>query len=562
MTLEEQNGPESADEQLTTLTQNELVPANGQEAQPAGASGAEASATDDPEALVAYQNLRKDRAAKKRKKRIRIGIIAALLGGILAIVLSRTLFASPDDEEMELAPQTTVVERTEFSNIISASGALKAGTTVMVTPEVDGIIEDIRVSEGQDVNKGDVLFKLRNDDLDKAIREAGQEVASAEQGVGSAQREVDEAVAARDEAWAKYQEEWDEADEAYQEWREIKDNYDELHKAWKKAMKKAEKYKCAEPVNPGEEPAPDNPSHDDWQKLYEKYLDDVEAWENYQALLAEAGEEPQPAGEEPQYPEAPDDVSLVSTIDSAQEGVESAAQALQKANEAYEEAVANAEKRTVTAPSSGSVVEMTAKVGQAIGGASSSYEESSSSSSSESLVQISNMNVMAVDIEVNEIDILSVKKGQWAKVTFSALPDIELDAQVAEVATVASGSGGGSEGGIVTFHVGLVIPNPDPRLRPGMTASVNIYTVDIDDALVIPATALVEEDGKTYVELVTSEDDEGNVETEQREVTVGERSSTDVVIESGLEEGDTILLTAGMGDLDLSGIMGEEDEEW
>lgn len=585
MTLDEQKNTLSSSDadELTTLTQNELVPASGAQPEETSVVPAPTAPEDDPESLIAYQNLRKNRADKKRKRRIKIAAGCALAGGILAVVLGRTLFATPDDGDTDMAPQTAVVERTEFSNVISASGALKAGTTVMVIPEVDGVVEDIRVTEGQEVQKGDVLFKLKNDDLDKAVREAGQEVASAQQGVASAQREVDEAEAARTEAWAKYNEEWDEADLAHQEWEDLRDNYDSLHKKWAKAMKAADALKCSEPVNPGDAPLTlgdepkegdfadksayetahakweaDKKTYEAWQTSYKQYIDDLESWKAYQEALAAAGEEPQPAGEEPSYPEAPDDVSLVSAIDSAREGVTSASQAVEKANEAYEEAVAAADKRTVKAPSSGNIVELNAKVGGAVGSASTGYEDGSASSG-DTLVQISNMTQMAVDIEVNEIDILNVKKGQWAKVTFSALPDVELDAQVQEVSSVASGTGGG-DGGIVTFHVGLVIPNPDPQLRPGMTANVRIFTVDIKDALVIPATALVEDEDATYVELVTGEDEDGMLMTEEREVKVGARNTTDVVIESGLEEGDEVLLAAGMGDLSEMEIDLEDEE--
>lgn len=570
ITDDRDEGVGTSDDELTTLSENELMPAHLQQQDeqtsvvPMG--GGEGDEDEDSESLSAYQHLRAQRAAKKRKRRIKIAIVAALIGGLAAVWVAHRMFlANNPDDDADLAPQIAMVERTDFSNVISASGALKAGSTVVVTPEVDGTIESIRVSEGQEVKKGDVLFTLKNDELDKLVREAAADLEAARQGVASAQREVGDAEAARNEAWTKYDEDWCDADAAHREWQNLVNNYDSLHAAWEKAMRKADKYKCSEPNAPVEVSPPDGEKVEDqspqFQKLYkkylaeyEKYLKDKDKWDKYQEALAAAGEEPQPAGEEPVYPDKPDDISLVSAIEGAREGVVTANQTLTKASEAYDEAVANAEKRTVTAPSSGNIVAMNAKVGQALGGATSGYEDGSSSSgSNDALVQIANMNQMAVDIEVNEIDILSIEKEQWAKITFSALEDVELDAQVQEVSTVASNSGSNDMGGggVVTFHVGLVIPNPDPKLRPGMTADVSIYTADLKDVLVVPAMALIDDgEGGTYVEVVTEEGDEETGEgflSEQRAVTVGERSSSEAVIESGLEEGELIVVSGGMG---------------
>ncbi|MDI9590732.1 MAG: biotin/lipoyl-binding protein [Acidobacteriota bacterium] len=527
------------------------------------------SADDDADGQLALRNLERRRAEKRRKKRIKIIVACALVVGLIAVVVGQRILAGMAPEE-EHVPETAVVERTDFQNVISASGALKAGSTVIVTPEVDGIIEDVRVSEGQEVKEGDLLFTLKNDSLDKAVRDAGQEVQSAQQGLASAQDSVSSAEAARDDAWCRYNQAWSEADQAHKEWEYLSKNYDKLHTKWQnqKNIAEGKKKTSIEPVAPEAPDRPTSPDDDahksewntyrsqkaDYDKLYAKYVENKAAWDAYQAALPKE-DEPQPAGEEPTYPEAPDDVSLVSAIDSARDGVTSASMTLQKAKEAYDEAVATADKRKVKAPSSGNVVAVGAKVGAAVGGAAGG---TSDTSSAVPLVQISDVNKMTVNIEVNEIDILSIEKGLWAKVTFSALPDVELDAQVQEVATVATGASGeadGDGGGIVTFHVGLVIPHPDPALRPGMTASVKIYTVDIKDALVVPATALTEGEDGTTVEVVT---DEETLATETRPVKVGARNASEAVIEEGLSEGDTLLLVGGAAAEEFADASSEE----
>ena len=114
-------------------------------------------------------------------------------------------------------------------------------------------------------------------------------------------------------------------------------------------------------------------------------------------------------------------------------------------------------------------------------------------------------------------------------------------------------SGEGEGGGVVTFHVGLVIPHPSDKLRPGMTASVKINTVDVPNALVVPASALTDGEEGTTVEVVL---DEETMETETRTVKVGARNTMQAVIEDGLKEGEVVLMSGGvdeMADEELEG---------
>ena len=502
----------------------------------------------DEEVQIALQNLEKRRAEKKRKKRQQlIGIGAAALALVAGIAGWRLLSAGSAEEEV--APEYATVERGNYEDDINGSGTLKAGSTVAVTPEVDGIIESVLVTEGQKVNEGDLLFTLKNDSLDKAVRDAAQDVQTAQQGVDSAQRSVEFAAASRDDAWNRYYSAWNEADAKHREWEYAINNYSADHAAWEQRKNYAESLKRSD-VEPVAPVAPTDTTAADYadklatyNKQFETYQLNKDAWDAYQAALASVGDEPQPAGVEPTYPEAPDDNSLLSAVQSAQDSVTSANATLTKANEAYEEAVKNAEKRQVKAPASGNVVALGAKVGQAVGSATGASSAADTKSTTP-LVQISDVNKMSVDIEVNEIDILNIKRGQSAVVTFSAVPDVECKAQVTEVATVASSTG---EGSVVTFHVGLVIPKPDKKLREGMTANVKIVVADANDVLLVPAAAVTETGAGATVQVVTNEETN---ETETREVKVGLKNSSTAVIEEGLKEGETILVSAGSADVE------------
>ena len=506
-----------------------------------GAPSPEPQNDSDIEEQLALKSLEKRRAEKRRKRRLKIALACVLAGGIGAVALGRGLGAPPEQVE-EMATETAVVERKHFVNEVSASGALKAGSTVVVTPEVDGTIESIHVAEGDHVEEGDILFTLKNDALDKAVHNAERDLETARKAVSSAQNGVNQAQQARDDAWNRYNDAFAKADAAHMEWEYTKNNYDQLHADWQARRDAADALACGQPAALPPEPSDHNSEeHKRWVEKFNEYNAQAESYQAYIDALALVGDEPQPAGVEPEYPEAPDDVSLVAAINSAQEAVDTANDGLVKAQEAYDQAVEDGEKRTVKAPTSGSVVAVGAKVGEKVGGGSGGSAESNTTP----LVQISDVNKMAVDIEVNEIDILSIEKGQKATCTFSAVSGVEASARVTEVSSVATGGG---EGGVVTFHVGLTIPKPDSKLRAGMTANVKIRTIDVKDAIVVPAAAVSEGADGWVVDVVV---DEETMETEERRVEVSERGSSEYVIASGLSEGEVVLLNS-----DSDGFMG------
>ena len=405
----------------------------------------------DDATSVALRNMERRRRARRRKRLIRVAIV---VGAIVALVAGTAIVNMLNAAGAGGGPATAVVTRGDLTSSVSASGKAEPISSTVVTPEVDGIIENLQVAEGTTVNAGDVLFTLRNDSLDKAVREASQQVRSAEVGVNGAQASLDSA----------------------------RSNYNTALNAWNSA--------------------PDGET---------------------QATLTD-----------------PD--TLYDAVVSAQSSLEAAQVTLQGAREAYDEAVATAGKRTVKAPISGSVV----AVGAVAGASTASSAAPSQQGSNTPLVQIADVSQMTVTAQVNEVDISKLAVDQTATVTFSALPGTTMDARITHIATVATS---GAEGaGVVTYSVELLIPNPDPSLKPGMTASATIVTQSVTDALIAPVAALsTHDDGTTTVDVVTYAADGSSIESvETREVTVVAQNSNDAAVE-GLSEGDVLMLPSADG---------------
>ena len=254
-------------------------------------------------------------------------------------------------------------------------------------------------------------------------------------------------------------------------------------------------------------------------------------------------------------PASTDTSSEQSAVSSAQRSVESAQAALDQAN-------ARAAERTVKAPSSGSIVELNAKVGATISGGMVMGE--GDTSGGKQCMQIADLSKMKVTVQVGEKDIAKIAVGQSANVTYPAFPDIVSQGTVTAIASVANSDAANGGGGSVTFNVDILIEAPDSRLKPGMTAEVSVVTEQLDDVVMVPTMALMTEDGEHYyVNLAT--DDEGK-ETRRVKVTIVTQNDNDAVVgktqvkrdDQGneinpdvpvtkLRDGDTIVMDTGAG---------------
>lgn len=418
---------------------NENFPDDSQETlQTLRPDGTLGESEEDMEARLAMESLMRHRRARRRKKLIVGGIVGVIvLAGAVAWGISRFTGNAGGGDSPQL--MTTFVDRGDFTEAVETSGAVKPVTSVVVNPEVGGTIESVNVAEGDTVQEGDVLLTVKNDELDKEIRDAEMGVRNAKLGVSQAQS---------------------------------------------------------------------------------AYATTLEAYNTVVETPDDRGSVEYKHGAE------------ASAVDSAAFAVESAKNSLSDAQEAYSIAVANAEKRTVRAPKSGSVVAMNAQIGAS----------TDSAANAGGLIQIADLSQMTVKVQVNEVDISKVSVGQMAKVTFSALPGVELDAQVTRIATVASSGedSSGHGGGVVTYDVSLLIPQPAAELKPGMTANVQIMLQSVPDTLMVPLSCVaMDEAGGSYVMVVT---DYETGAAERRSVSVRASNQTTAAIEGDVDEGDKVLL--------------------
>ena len=502
-----------------------------------------ASPMEDTGNMSAYQLLERRRQRKRRKHIIQASVAAAALVAALGGYAAYAHFSNVAEDVVPYDVAFAYVG--PFETSVSASGSTQPGSQVQVTPEIDGIIEEVYVSEGDAVNKGDVLFTLKNDDLDKAVVEAEQAVKTAQNGVASAELNLKNA---RDERVAAEQRSYD-TDTASDEYSGY--GYDPSMQGLGGGDADGSSYEAAA------EGAYDDGGYDESDGYDEGAYDagepdgsDGEEYsdEYYEAMSGLGGgntPDSNPGGYSGTAQQSAQSKAIEAAqiaVDAAQIELDNANIALNSAIEARDNAKATAAKRTVTAPQSGTVVALNATAGAAVGAA----VGGSGQAASGSLATIADLSTLRVTVQVNEVDINKLKVGQKALVTFSALPDVALSAEVKHIAAVASGSGEGGYdmggGGIVTYAVEVEIPDPDPQVKPGMTASVKIITESVDDAIIVPLSAVQmwsDTEGSVFVIVEQGETYEDDV-VEERPVTVVAKDSTTAVIEGDVADGDLL----------------------
>ena len=159
---------------------------------------------------------------------------------------------------------------------------------------------------------------------------------------------------------------------------------------------------------------------------------------------------------------------------------------------------------------------------------------------------------MQVIADVDEADIGQVMDGQRVTFSVDAYPNDIFEGVVTQVRLEAT-----VESNVVTYEVVISAPNPDLKLKPGLTATVSIYTLEKNGVLTISPKALkfvpdyqVAEASGVILEPVQVENPalqktvwvkKGDT-LEQKEVRLGSLLTSVVEVVNGLQEGEEVVI--------------------
>ena len=166
------------------------------------------------------------------------------------------------------------------------------------------------------------------------------------------------------------------------------------------------------------------------------------------------------------------DIIIELTGDELTESIQSASESLRSAEISMQNQQDNMSNYTITSPISGTIIEKNAKVGDAL-------------STGSDLCTIYDLSYLEMTINVDELQVSSLKVGQSVQVTADAVKDKTYEGLVTRVSMK-----GDTSGGTTTYPVTVRIDETD-GLRPGMNANAEIVVAQAKNALTVPNAAIV-----------------------------------------------------------------------
>lgn len=151
------------------------------------------------------------------------------------------------------------------------------------------------------------------------------------------------------------------------------------------------------------------------------------------------------------------------------------------------------------------------------------------------LISLPDISRMMVETQVREVEIHRVQLGQSVAVQVDAYPDAAYSGTVQLIGSLAKAEQN-QPGAAKYFQIQVALTESDARLRPGMTARVEILTGQFEQVVFVPLEGIFEKSGQKICFVV-----KGN-ESEPRPVQVGAFNDDVIVIEQGLAEGERIYL--------------------
>ncbi|MBM4179275.1 MAG: efflux RND transporter periplasmic adaptor subunit [Ignavibacteria bacterium] len=149
-----------------------------------------------------------------------------------------------------------------------------------------------------------------------------------------------------------------------------------------------------------------------------------------------------------------------------------------RARGALQETQVNVSRTTITAPMAGTVTYLGVENGEKVVG--------TAQMQGTEIMRIADLSTMNAWVDVDENDVASISVGDTARIKVDALADVTLRGIVYEISHSPKVAGQGTQEEVVNFQVRIRILDPEHRMRPGMSCSVDIETDMRSNVLAVP----------------------------------------------------------------------------
>lgn len=415
--------------------------------------------------------------------------------------------------------QTVSIERGSLTATVGATGSVRANQTAILTWETSGIVNQVKVAVGEQVEADRVLADLKETSLPQSVILAAVDLVEAQNALDDLLEPPSElALAQAEQTIVK-------AEDAVRDAQQYVDNLKSTASQTDIDQARATVILARNALDQAKEnfaPYENKPEDNLTRAALQSTL--AQAQKNYNAAVSRLN-------------------NLLGTTDAldlsvAQANLELAQAQLQDARDNHQKLldgpsdddIAAAEARIAVAQATldtkqiaalfaGTITEVHLKPGdRAIPGA--------------AAFRLDDLSRLLLDVQISEVDINRVAVGQPVNLTFDAILGKEYHGVVSEVGAV-----GNVIQGVVEFTVTVELTDADESIRPGMTAAVNIVVSQLENVLLVPNRAVRVKEGQRVVYVMK------NGAPQPIEITLGASSETvSEVIDGDLQLGDAVVL--------------------
>lgn len=439
-----------------------------------------------------------------------------LLLAMFAIALAGCQ-AAPDAATTASTERAAKVARGTIRASVSASGSIAPAEKVDLNFGVPGTVAEIAVTEGQSVKAGDVLARLDTDELQLAVKQAENAVATQKivysQAISPTVEDVAAAQAAVNSASANL--------------RQLAGNPDPLQvqiAQLQADVASESRYQAQLRYDQVSDKPFGGISVDTLRSQYAQTVMQAKIADLQVQLTKRGGNDAQIAAARAQLAQTQ---AQLTKLQGDERTRALAAAQLRNAEIALEQAKLRLKNSQLVAPFSGTISELNISVGQQVG-----------AGGLRSAIVLADLSSFHIDVGVDESSVGALADEQPVVIMVDALPDQQLTGRVNRIAPVAT-----EQGGIVNYKVVIGLDKSEAAVRGGMSANVDIITEVREGVLVIPnwTIRIDRGTGKAYVNLRQGD------KLNEVEIVTGLRNTNESEVVSGLNEGDELVVVQKSG---------------
>lgn len=395
-----------------------------------------------------------------------------IIGGTILTILILIMRTLLSDDAIKVAVEE--VSRRDIAESVMGSGKIQPETELKITSDVSGEIVEILVKEGDRVQKGQLLCRIKPDIYQSALERVLAQINGSKAQLEQAKMQLEQAKA----------------------------NFSSIQALYERN-----------------------------KKLFEQKAISLQEYQN----------------SESQYN------SAIANIKGLEENIKSAEFNIKSLEASYNEAKSNLDKTYIYSPVDATVSKLNVEKGERVQGV--------TGFQGTEIMRLANLNEMEVKLEISENDIIRIHKNDTAIIEIDAYKDMTFKGIVTDISnSVNTATISADQLSNYTVKVRLLYDsykhlitpeNPYP-LRPGMSASVEIFTKKKQKVLSIPIQAVTVRNPFAKNDSMPDNEKTSTVKKIKKEyVFVAQNNiARAVVVKTGIQDNQYIEITEGLKEKD------------